>query len=394
MPNNPKVTVILTSFNHAKYLREAIDSAINQTFSDFELIIWDDASSDNSWEIIQSYDDKRIKAFRNGEQKQARYGINKAIEEIAQGEYIAIHHSDDIWDLEKLEKQVAFLDKNPHIGAVFSDVLVIDENSDPLAKNSHFYQKVFAQPNRTRHEWLNHFFYKGNALAHPSVLIRRKCYFDCGTYRYGFPAADHDMWVRLCMRYDIHVLSEKLIKIRIRDNAANMSASRPDSRQKQYFQLLQILRIYKRIVLPDELQKIFPEAAPYIKSNGVISSFLLAMMALKSGQTHNILKLFGLELLFELMNVFETRKQVEEIYGFKINDYFEYIGKQDIFSIELVDQLRASNAQKDALLANKDVVLAQKDALLAQKDAFIEEILNSKAWKLITVYRKIISRNK
>ncbi len=53
--NAPKVSVILTAFNHAKYIREAIDSVLNQTFTDFELIIWDDASSDGSWEIIQNY---------------------------------------------------------------------------------------------------------------------------------------------------------------------------------------------------------------------------------------------------------------------------------------------------------------------------------------------------
>lgn len=385
MPNNPKVTVILTSYNHAKYLREAIDSTINQTFSDFELIIWDDASSDNSWEIIQSYNDKRIKAFRNDEQMSARYGINKAIKDVAGGEYIAIHHSDDIWQPEKLEKQVAFLDANQHIGAVFSDVLVIDENSDLLPENSHSYQKLFAQPNRSRHEWLNHFFYKGNVLAHPSVLIQKKCYSDCGLYRYGFPAADYDMWVRLCMRYDIHVLPDKLLKFRIRDDDANTTGNRQDNRLRKYFQYHQIFRNYKEINSPDELQKIFPDAEPYLNSHEVISSFILAMMALEVHRTHNILNLFGLELLFELMNDLANRKRVEEIYGFKVNDYFEYIGRHDVFSIELVEQLRATIAQKN-------VSLAEKDTLLAERYAIIQDIVNSNGWKFIIAFRKIKSK--
>lgn len=71
----PKVTVILTSYNHAKYIKEAIDSILNQTFKDFELIIWDDASTDESWEIIQSYKDERIKTFRNEESKRGILGI-------------------------------------------------------------------------------------------------------------------------------------------------------------------------------------------------------------------------------------------------------------------------------------------------------------------------------
>ena len=61
----PKVSVILTSFNHAKYICEAIESTLNQTFTDFELIILDDCSSDNSWDLINQYTDPRIKAFRS-----------------------------------------------------------------------------------------------------------------------------------------------------------------------------------------------------------------------------------------------------------------------------------------------------------------------------------------
>lgn len=399
MPNQPKVSVILTSYNHAKYLREAIDSTLNQTFTDFELIVWDDASTDNSWEIIQSYTDARIKAFRNEKQSLARYGMNKAIQEVACGDYIAIHHSDDAWLPEKLEKQVAFLDANPNIGAVFSDLLVMGENGELLPEDTHSHQKLFAQPNRSRHEWLNHFFYKGNALAHPSVLIRKQCYSTCGMYRFGFPVADYDMWVRLCMRYEIYVLPEKLTKFRVRDNEANLSANRPASRLKGYFQWLQILRNYRTIISRDELLKIFPEAVSYDSPKGFIPTFVLAMMAMEMPKAHNVLELFGLELLFELMNDLRSKRQVEEIYGFGVKDYLETLGKHDVFSIELTTQLRAIIVQKEALLAEQGALLAKKDtslveeeALLKEKDMVIQEIYNSKAWKLITAFRKIKSR--
>ncbi|NLJ19748.1 MAG: glycosyltransferase, partial [Bacteroidales bacterium] len=130
MKKNIKVSIVLSSYNHEKYIKKAIDSALNQTFSDFELIIWDDASSDTSWQIISSYTDPRIRAFRN-EKNLGGGNAKKAITEIAVGEYIAIHHSDDIWEPDKLEKQVAFLDANPEIGAVFSQAQIIDENGDP-----------------------------------------------------------------------------------------------------------------------------------------------------------------------------------------------------------------------------------------------------------------------
>ena len=105
----PKISIMLTSYNHEKYLREAIDSVLAQTYSDFELIIWDDASSDNSWNIIKSYSDKRIKAFRNEKNRLSHYGVNKTISEVAEGEYFAMHHSDDVWAPEKLQNQVEYL---------------------------------------------------------------------------------------------------------------------------------------------------------------------------------------------------------------------------------------------------------------------------------------------
>jgi glycosyltransferase involved in cell wall biosynthesis len=205
----PRVSVILTSYNHEKYIREAIKSALAQTFNDFELIIWDDASTDNSWQIINSYTDPRIVAFRNNERRRGIFGINKAISQITSGEYIAIHHSDDVWEPDKLAKQVAFLDENHEIGAIFTNALAIGEDSKPLNDFSHFYSIIFDQPNRTRHEWLNLFFNRGNALCHPSVLIRRECYDRCGLYRFGLAqVTDFDMWIRLCMKYEIYVLPE------------------------------------------------------------------------------------------------------------------------------------------------------------------------------------------
>jgi hypothetical protein len=101
----------------------------------------------------------------------------------------------------------------------------------------------------------------------------------------------------------------------------------------------------------------------------------------------------------------ESKRQVEEVYGFSIQDYLESVGKNDVFSIELTTQLRAmitqkdaslaekdaSLAEKDASLAEKDASLAEKDASLAEKDALIHEIVNSRAWKAVMAYRKTLS---
>ncbi|MGC7846712.1 glycoside hydrolase family 99-like domain-containing protein [Desulforudis sp. 1088] len=408
----PKISVILTSFNHEKYLREAIDSALNQTYGDFELIIWDDASTDESWFIINSYKDSRIKAFRNKERKRGVYGINKAIREIANGDYIAIHHSDDVWESHKLERQVKFLDEHPDIGAVFTNALAIGEDGAALENTSHFYYSIFEQPNRSRHEWLNRFFYNGNALCHPSVLIRRQCYIDCGLYRpWLAQVADFDMWIRLCFKYNIHVLPEKLVRFRVRENEANTSGNRPDARIRGMTEFHYILRNYLLIDTFDEMVLIFPEAREYFRLEGFESQFVLAMICLGDKSLHWA-KLLGLELLFELLSDAEKAKRIKNLYSFDYRNFIELTAIHDVFSLETVANLSQAVAEREAQIASLTQAMAERDGQIASltqamaerdaqianltqavadRDERIAAILASRSWRItkpLRVFRR------
>ncbi|NHJ46179.1 MAG: glycosyltransferase family 2 protein, partial [Asgard group archaeon] len=114
-----KVTVLMSVFNGEKYLREAIDSVLHQTFTDFEFLIINDGSTDNSVEIINSYDDERIHLVHNEQNIGLAASLNKGIN-LARGEYIARMDCDDINHQTRLEKQVKFMDKNPDIGLLSS----------------------------------------------------------------------------------------------------------------------------------------------------------------------------------------------------------------------------------------------------------------------------------
>ena len=329
-----KVSIILTSYNHAKYIKEAIDSVLNQTFKDFELIIWDDASTDSSWDIIQSYKDDRIKTFRNEETKRGIYGINKSIKEFAQGEYIAIHHSDDVWESTKLEKQVKFLDENRKYGAVFTNVLAINENSEEFKDQSHFYYSIFNQPNRTRYEWLNYFFYKGNALCHPSVMIRKECYEECGVYRYGLAQiGDFDMWIRLCMKYEIYILSEKLTRFRIRDNETNASGNTPSTRIRRNTEYMYILKNFLKIK-KDDFKKVFINIDKYTFSNKKYSKKYIFSRLCIEEQNSEMTKLFGILTLYKLLNNKKQSLNLKKYYNFDYKTLIENTSKYDIFNNE------------------------------------------------------------
>jgi glycosyltransferase involved in cell wall biosynthesis len=402
----PKVTIILTSYNHEKYLRDSIDSVLGQTFTDFELIIGDDASTDDSWNIIQSYTDPRIFAYRH-ESNRGAGTINEIIlSGKASGEYIAIHHSDDMWEPEKLEKQVTLLEQSPQIGAVFTNVTVIDENNQPLEDNSHVYQTVFAQPNRGRYEWLNYFFYKGNALCHPTILIRKECYTSCGLYRYGLAQlADFDMWIRLCLKYDIHILPGKLVRLRVRSSELNSSGNRPEVRIRGQFEYFEVLRNYKGLTNPQEFIKVFPSVEKYITSDGFDLEFALGMAAL-APESYNITKLFGLQNLFEVLNDPVKAEKVKHLYGFSNIDFIALTARHDVFSFELITSLKSQIGTLGAQILEKESQILEKESQILEKENQIRErnyqihillqeiadMKNSRAWKLLLTYRKIRSK--
>lgn len=330
-----KVSIYMSSYNHANYLIAAIQSVLNQTFTDFELFIVDDASTDHSWSIIQSFSDQRIRSFRNPVNRNDKEWMRKVVFEMATGEYIAIHHSDNVWEPEKLQKQVDFLDKHADTGAVFTNVRIVDENGEPSKNKGHFYYSVFDQPNRDRFEWLNTFFYQGNVLCHPSTLIRKKCYEECGFYRNGFAQIpDLDMWVRLCLKYEIHVLPEKLVQFRIPANDQFISGNRPESRIRWHFEFLQVLENYLKIPTFQELTKIFPSAMRYYRKKGSDTGYVLARVAVEtSGQM--TARLFGLNVLFDALNDPERMKRINELYDFSHKDFVTLTAKNDVFSMEL-----------------------------------------------------------
>lgn len=371
----PKISVILTSFNHDKYIQEAIDTVLNQTLADFELIILDDCSSDNSWGLINQYSDPRIKAYRSEGQGEVACRLNNAISEVAAGEYIAIHHSDDAWEPDKLEKQVAYLQAHPEVGAVFTKARVIAEDSTPLPDGQHFYVRFFDQPNRTRHEWLRYFFSQGNALCHPSVLIRKVCYQECGLYRYGMAQVpDLDMWMRLCLKYEIHILPDQLVRFRARANDANASGNRPDTRIRGVYEYYKLLPTYQKIESFTELVKVFPSAKKYERGVECDRDFALAMVALEE-KPFPFTQLFGLDLLFAIISDPQRAANIKRLYDFDYHNFIALTAQHDVFA-------------REELVA-RDNIIAERDKVITARDASIDHIYASRSWRLTKPLRTI-----
>lgn len=126
------VSIITPTYNCAKFIGATIESVLNQTYQNFEMIIVDDASKDNTEEVVKSFKDKRIKYIRLSKNSGPAVARNRAMEE-AKGKYMAFLDSDDLWKREKLEKQINFIKKNKY-KIICSDYEQIDEEGNKLNK--------------------------------------------------------------------------------------------------------------------------------------------------------------------------------------------------------------------------------------------------------------------
>ena len=206
---SPKVSVLLPVYNAAPYLREAVDSILNQTFTDFEFLIIDDGSTDASGEIIETYRDPRIVYVKNERNLGLVGTLNKGID-LAKGEYIARMDADDVSLPERFAKQVGFMDSHPEVGACGTAYTFFGDSNHTEVRPAD-YRRAFTLLASTP------------CLGHPTALIRKEVLTDYGiryegTFEY---AADYALWIRLSRISCLCSLPEPLLLYRW--HSSNMS---------------------------------------------------------------------------------------------------------------------------------------------------------------------------
>lgn len=239
MKTEPLVTVLMSVYNGQKYLREAIESTLNQTFGDFEFLIINDASSDNSREIILSYPDSRIHLVDNPENIGLTRSLNKGLE-LARGEYIARMDADDVSIPERLEKQVRFMEENPDIAVLGSWAWVIDENNRITAELRTLtdFDTLFIE------------IFFSNPLVHSSTLMRTAFIKKIGGYDEKFERTqDYDLWVRVLANGG-KVLNVPEFLIKYRNHLENISTKK--FKQQEDLAQLAIQNAY-RLILKHEV---------------------------------------------------------------------------------------------------------------------------------------------
>ncbi len=194
----PKVSVCIPTYNTARYLPEAIESVLAQEFTDYELIICDNASTDETPEICRAYTDPRIRYVRFEELVNQGGNWNRCVN-LARGEYVALLHADDVYLPDFLSERVRALDENKEVGLAFGAVRLIDERSEEIGVQS-FSEKAFVTP---APEFLKELLF-GCVVSPVSPVVRRSCYEAVGSFNekrlWGI---DWEMWLRLASRFAV-----------------------------------------------------------------------------------------------------------------------------------------------------------------------------------------------
>jgi glycosyltransferase involved in cell wall biosynthesis len=315
----------MANFNSSKFISQTIESVISQTYINWEFIIIDDCSTDNSREIIDSYHDDRIKKIYLDHHEHMVYGFNLGISH-STGDYLARIDNDDTWEPEKLEKQIIYMEANRDCGACFTLVNVIDEFRRILTEKDTDRVRIFNTGNRNQTDWLRYFYFNGSCLCHTTVMIKREIINSVGLYNYSLvQLQDFDLWVRIAKKYPIYVIQERLVNYRwlVRSNGNASAPSLYVSRRSNYEFHYIISRYFDDI--PDEL---FIESfgGDFIRKGTTDHDELLcerAFLLLKTDYCGNLSKLGGLSRFIDLLQNDRTREILKDKYGFTQMDFYE-----------------------------------------------------------------------
>lgn len=299
----PEVSVLMPAYNAEAYIHQAVQSILDQSLQEFELVIFNDGSTDNTAGIIRQFTDPRIR-FIDNKENQGLTRARQATLALATGKYVAILDSDDVSFPDRLAKQYHFLEAHPAVVLCGGNAVLMDaqgETSGDLLHQSYLPEELKL-----------HFFFN-NIFVNSGVMFRRDTALEVGGYRDRAPAEDYDLFVRLADQHEIHVFNEPLVYYRVHE--ANISQTK---RNTAIFQLRQIKNDQLRLLGADPKQygAIFDALLWWRVNDHPLQDFYAMFVALKDANRLSRklpIRLFERELFtrwYELVVATTPRKQV------------------------------------------------------------------------------------
>ncbi len=368
------VSVLMCTYNREGTLRQAIDSVLNQTYRDFEFLIMDDGSTDQTEELVASYNDKRIQYYKMSENMRYCYTANYGLT-LCKGEYVAFVNSDDAWMEDKLEKQMGYFQDHPECGAVFSTTYLMDMDGNDVTEKYQDFANLFHTRFETQGEYMQYILAHGNLLCHPSAVVKRELIDQAGGFDLMyFQLADLDLWIKIITEYPIYVFDEPLVRFRWnpQDTEQVSSATREHGIRTVNEQVMIRQDMIER--LSDEQMKQFfgnrfrnKNAQSHTEIELEKAFLLMACMAEAPS-----LKVLGLRQMEKALRIPGAADVLHKTYGIKMNDIYQ-LSKDIIYAEEGYEEQRKNRIEMIEVL-QKDVRILQGDVETLQGD--IQKLLN------------------
>jgi glycosyltransferase involved in cell wall biosynthesis len=367
---NMRISVIIPTYNHEKYITETINSVLNQSCQDFEIIIINDGSTDSTEQRILSIHDQRIQ-YVSQKNSGAHSAINKGISQ-SRGDYISILNSDDIYLPKRLETCLNFLENNTNYSVVMSTVEGIYSRGMPVKKRVTPQVKAWldwytsALPFFNEDKFYPNAFAKNIMITTSNLFVRRKCFQECGGFKGLRYAHDWDMLLRLSRRYRIHLIKEDLLKYRM--HSGNTVHERESGLKVRFEVNWLIVENLKEL----NANVPFSEILELLKNNHDLSfetMFFLSMMKDQPAfydlidfthpKTIQLLQL--LQLGISITTTFALQAQVQELQAH-------------------VQDLQTGNAWLTSQREAWEKVAAEREQSIHDLQAYIRDLLAGNAW--------------
>ncbi len=327
MSGTPAVSVVLTTYNHERFIADAAESILRQTLGDLEVIVVDDGSTDGTWEALQGVADPRLTCLRmknSGPSVAFNTGLRRA-----RADYVALMSGDDVSEPTRLEVQYARASQNPGV-VVFSRVRLIDDDGAPVA--GHPLDSVFNDFRPASHDDLLHYLFFGhNRLNAASCLAPRLAYLDCGLFDEAcIQLQDFDLWVGMVTRgYQFVIVEEPLLRYRVRRGSENLSLD-PGNQDRVIFETVQVYRRFFDSLPRPDFQRIFQND---LRKRGPLTDeeFEIEKTLLYLKHWSGMIRFVGLERLYVHMRS-PLRTLLETDYGITLSHYFRMLRDADFFS--------------------------------------------------------------
>ncbi len=363
------VSVFINVYNAEQFILETVNSVLNQSYENIQLIVIDDGSSDKTYELLESIKDDRLELYRNDKNMGISYSCNRCIR-LCRGDYIAHVDSDDVWLPDKIEKQLNFLETNPEYGACFSLVDVIDAKSNICENPQPDFKTIFSMENMTQAEMFRYFLENSNRICHSSMFASAKA------IKHHRLAArylhDYDCWLRMLLNGPIYIIQEPLLKYRVHaDNNSNMNEAKWIAHDTELLNIIDnaIENCSDELFLQAFSDKLRFKGE-HTHEEVLLEKALYCIDNIYRFKSNPILAVKRLTKLFDSNEKYATL--AAEKFGFTLKDFY------NLQAIRLYADVELINNQKTEIDNQTQLIKSQEQHIANQKQT-IDDLLQAKA---------------